>query len=158
MRLAKKPLRQWKWMDCMSMCCIEGLKGLLLCSICIWWFAGKFTWCHSLTYPNTYPKSYTNHGVTRWHILSLIIIISLLNEQSQYDPTFSRKVVATVKLDELYANVVLLKAWKVCCFATSVFDDLQANSHNVTRWHTQTLILTATLIMMSLADLPLPLY
>ena len=27
----------------------------------------------------------------------------------------------------MYANVVVLKPWKVCCFAPSVFDDLQEN-------------------------------
>ena len=75
------------WIVCQCGC-IESLKGLLLCSICIWWFAGELKWCHSLTYPNTYPKNNTYHDVTRWHILSLIIITSLINEEIQPDPTY----------------------------------------------------------------------
>ena len=57
--------------------CIEALKGLLLCSICIWWFARELTWCHSLKYPNNYPNIYTywwGHHVTRWDNLTLLHI------------------------------------------------------------------------------------
>ena len=57
--------------------CIEALKGLLLRSICIWWFARESSWCHSLKYPNNYPNNYTNRWgdhVTCWDNMTLLQI------------------------------------------------------------------------------------
>ena len=61
--------------------CIEALKGLLLRSICIWWFARELTWCHLLKYPNNYANNYSNrwgHHVTRWDNLTFLHICQYL--------------------------------------------------------------------------------